>query len=186
MTPKDSPLFKMAGLPQSIRKREGKLVEFDAAKIVNAMQRARAATGEFERAALEPVAERVLADLATLPAGSVPDIERIQDSVELALLAAGYFRTARAYIAYREQHRRLREDSRTAVDVESSINEYLERRDWRVNANANQGYSLGGLILNVSGKVVANYWLNHVYAPEAGRAPVGNGSWGGATSKIWT
>src|SRR5487761_2669832 len=168
--PLDSPLFKMAGLPQSIRKREGKLVAFDAAKIVNAMQRARAATGEFERAALEPVAERVLADIATLPAGSVPDIERIQDSVELALIKAGYYRTARAYIAYREQHRRLREDSRTAVDVESSINEYLEKRDWRVNANANQGYSLGGLILNVSGKVVANYWLNHVYAPEAVRA----------------
>src|SRR5487761_2705669 len=168
--PLDSPLFKMAGLPQSIRKREGKLVAFDAAKIVNAMQRARAATGEFERAALEPVAERVLADIATLPAGSVPDIERIQDSVELALIKAGYYRTARAYIAYREQHRRLREDSRTAVDVESSINEYLEKRDWRVNANANQGYSLGGLILNVSGKVVANYWLNHVYAPEAGHA----------------
>src|SRR5665811_1041666 len=168
--PINSPLFKSAGLPQSIRKREGKMVAFDAAKIVNAMQRARAATGEFERAALEPVAERVLADIATLPAGSVPDIERIQDSVELALLGAGFYRTARAYIAYREQHRRLREDSRTAVDVESSINEYLERRDWRVNANANQGYSLGGLILNVSGKVVANYWLNHVYAPEAGRA----------------
>jgi anaerobic ribonucleoside-triphosphate reductase len=168
--PIDSPLFKLAGLPQSVRKREGKLVAFDAAKIVNAMQRARAATGEFERAALEPVAERVLADIAALPAGGVPDIERIQDSVELALLGAGYYRTARAYIAYREQHRRLREDSRTAVDVETSINEYLERRDWRVNANANQGYSLGGLILNVSGKVVANYWLNHVYAPEAGRA----------------
>src|SRR5512146_3140340 len=166
----DSPLFKLARLPQSIRKRDGKLVAFDAAKIVNAMQRARAATGEFDAAALDPVAEHVLADIAALPAGSVPDIERIQDSVEMALLQAGYYRTARAYIAYREQHRRLREDSRTAVDVESSINEYLERRDWRVNANANQGYSLGGLILNVSGKVVANYWLNHVYAPEAGRA----------------
>src|SRR5487761_1988363 len=171
--PLDSPLFKMAGLPQSIRKREGKLVAFDAAKIVNAMQRARAATGEFEHAALEPVAERVLADIATLPAGSVPDIERIQDSVELALIKAGYYRTARAYIAYREQHRRLREDSRTAVDVESSINEYLEKRDWRVNANANQGYSLGGLILNVSGKIVANYWLNHVGPPRHLSSAVG-------------
>jgi len=168
--PPNSPLFDLAGLPQSVRKRDGKLVAFDAAKIVRAMQRARAATGEFDAAALDPIAEHVLADIAALPAGSVPDIERIQDSVEMALLKAGYYRTARAYIAYREQHRRLREDSRTAVDVESSINEYLERRDWRVNANANQGYSLGGLILNVSGKVVANYWLNHVYAPEAGRA----------------
>jgi len=57
-----------------------------------------------------------------------------------------------------------------AIDVASSVNEYLERADWRVNANANQGYSLGGLILNVSGKVVANYWLSHVYPPEVGEA----------------
>ncbi len=57
-----------------------------------------------------------------------------------------------------------------AVDVASSINEYLDRADWRVNANANQGYSLGGLILNTSGKVVANYWLSHVYSPVIGEA----------------
>ena len=56
------------------------------------------------------------------------------------------------------------------ISVESSIEEYLDRRDWRVNANANQGYSLGGLILNTAGKVIANYWLSHVYAPEAGEA----------------
>jgi ribonucleoside-triphosphate reductase len=56
------------------------------------------------------------------------------------------------------------------VDVATSIDEYLQRQDWRVNANANQGYSLGGLILNVSGKMIANYWLNHVYVPEVGRA----------------
>src|SRR3990170_4387633 len=77
---------------------------------------------------------------------------------------------ARAYIVYREQHNRLREDRRTVVDVDASMNEYLERQDWRVNANANQGYSLGGLILNVAGKVTANYWLSHVYPPEVGRA----------------
>ena len=59
---------------------------------------------------------------------------------------------------------------RGQVDVAASINEYLERRDWRVNANANQGYSLGGLILNVSGKVIANYWLDQVYPPEVGAA----------------
>ena len=60
--------------------------------------------------------------------------------------------------------------SKSWVDVESSINEYLNQSDWRVNANANQGYSLGGLILNVSGKVVANYWLNYIYPQEIGRA----------------
>jgi len=99
-----------------------------------------------------------------------PHIEQVQDVVEQVLISANHFATARAYIVYREQRTRLRSDQRTLVDVASSMNEYLDRADWRVNANANQGYSLGGLILNVSGKVVANYWLSHVYAPEIGLA----------------
>jgi ribonucleoside-triphosphate reductase len=57
-----------------------------------------------------------------------------------------------------------------SVDVARAVDEYLDRSDWRVNANANQGYSLGGLILNLSGKLVANYWLSHVYAPAVGQA----------------
>ncbi|HEX7804919.1 MAG TPA: ribonucleoside triphosphate reductase [Cellulomonas sp.] len=61
-------------------------------------------------------------------------------------------------------------DNMPVVEVGTSIDEYLDRSDWRVNANANQGYSLGGMILNTAGKVVANYWLSHVYAPEIGRA----------------
>ncbi|MFC6672018.1 ribonucleoside triphosphate reductase [Marinobacterium aestuariivivens] len=57
-----------------------------------------------------------------------------------------------------------------SVEVRSAVDEYLERSDWRVQANANQGYSLGGLILNISGKLIANYWLNEVYSPEIGHA----------------
>ncbi|PRY73099.1 ribonucleoside triphosphate reductase [Halomonas ventosae] len=49
------------------------------------------------------------------------------------------------------------------IDVATTVNEYLSRADWRVSANANQGYSLGGLILNASGKLIANYWLDEVY-----------------------
>ncbi len=56
------------------------------------------------------------------------------------------------------------------VEVGNTMEEYLHRRDWRINANANQGYSLGGLILNVAGKVVANYWLSHIYPAEVGQA----------------
>lgn len=56
------------------------------------------------------------------------------------------------------------------VEVKSTIEEYLHRTDWRVNANANQGYSLGGMILNTSGKLIANYWLNEIYPQEAGQA----------------
>ncbi|PXX96757.1 ribonucleoside triphosphate reductase [Halomonas sp. LBP4] len=54
--------------------------------------------------------------------------------------------------------------------VAATVDEYLERTDWRVHANANQGYSLGGLILNVSGKLIANYWLDEVYPAAVGEA----------------
>lgn len=59
---------------------------------------------------------------------------------------------------------------RPSVDAIATITEYLDRSDWRVNANANQGYSLGGMMLNTSGKVVANYWLSQVYPAVAGQA----------------
>lgn len=56
------------------------------------------------------------------------------------------------------------------IDVKSTIEEYMYQTDWRVKANANQSYSVGGMILNTVGKVVANYWLNEVYPKEAGEA----------------
>lgn len=58
----------------------------------------------------------------------------------------------------------------TSIDVQSTLDEYLERADWRIHANANQDYSLGGMVLNTSGKVTANYWLNHVFSSAAGQA----------------
>jgi anaerobic ribonucleoside-triphosphate reductase len=54
--------------------------------------------------------------------------------------------------------------------MSQSITEYLDRTDWRVNANANQGYSLGGLILNTFGKTMANYWLDDIYTKEISQA----------------
>jgi ribonucleoside-triphosphate reductase (formate) len=162
--------FSTAALPAQVLKRDGQRVPFDSRKIEAALERAGGATGEFggdEAALLTAMALKVLAYRF---AGQAPAIEQIQDVVEQTLIAANHLKTARAYIVYREQHARLRQDSKTLVDVEASINEYLTRADWRVNANANQGYSLGGLILNVAGKVTANYWLSHVYSPEIGQA----------------
>ncbi|MDD5304812.1 MAG: ribonucleoside triphosphate reductase [Elusimicrobia bacterium] len=155
---------------RSVNKRDGSCVEFDAAKIRSAIARAGAASGEFGDADAGPLTDKVVKVLARRTGAGVLTIERIQDVVEQVLISADHFKTARAYIVYREQHRKMRRDRRTVVDVESSINEYVNRLDWRINANANQGYSLGGLVLNVSGKVVANYWLNHVYSPEMGEA----------------
>ncbi len=153
-----------------VRKRDGRRVPFDANKIRNAIAKAGMATGEFEQFEAELLTVQVIKVLTHSHRGGIPNIEQIQDIVEHVLITSNHFKTARAYIIYREQHTKLREDRKTLIDVFSSVNEYLDRMDWRINANANQGYSLGGLILNVSGKVIANYWLNHVYSPEAGDA----------------
>ena len=157
--------------PARIRRRDGGLVAFDDERIRSAIRRAGAATGEFDGAEAARLTRQVVRVLAHCHhADGVPDVERIQDVVEQTLIAADHLQTARAYISYRDSHRRLRQDRRTWVDAATSINEYLERADWRVSANANQGYSLGGLILNTSGKMIANYWLSHVYPPEVGDA----------------
>ncbi|OGB24933.1 MAG: ribonucleoside triphosphate reductase [Burkholderiales bacterium RIFCSPLOWO2_02_FULL_57_36] len=156
-------------LPRII-KRDGSIAPFDGCKIESALVRAGQATGEYGNMEAQALTRRVLSQRIPLLNEIAPDIEQIQDTVEMVLFESGYRKTLRAYIVYREQHKKLRSDRKTLVDVESSINEYLDQLDWRVNANANQGYSLGGLILNVSGKVIANYWLNHVYPPEVGDA----------------
>ena len=151
-------------------KRDGSVKDFDANKIVAAIAKAGKATGEFDESrAARITEERVLPSLIALNLVT-PHIEQVRDAVERALFEEGFFKTLRAYIVYREQRQKARDARQSWVNVESSINEYLQQLDWRVNANANQGYSLGGLILNVSGKVVANYWLNYIYPAEIGRA----------------
>ena len=153
--------------PQRLCKRDGSVVAFDLGKIAQAIAAAGEACGEFDRALAGQLADAVLARLLDAPE---VDVEQVQDRVERVLMEAGFYQTARAYIVYRERHGRLRRDRKALVDVAASMNEYLSREDWRVRANANQGYSLGGLILNVSGKVTANYWLDEVYSEAIGKA----------------
>jgi len=166
-----TPATSLATLPTRVTKRDGEQVVFDASKIESAIARAGQATGEFGEMEAQLLTAQVVKVLAhRYGEGRSPDIEGIQDVVEQTLISANHFETARSYIVYREQRAKLRADRRTLVDVTSSINEYLDRSDWRVAANANQGYSLGGLILNTSGKMIANYWLSHVYPPQVGEA----------------
>lgn len=160
----------MSIMSEHLVKRDGSVKPFDAAKITAAIAKAGKATGEFgEKRAQEMCETLVIPKIKSLNLVT-PNIEQVQDAVEHALFDSGYFATLRAYIVYREQRAKSRDAKKSWVNVESSINEYLDQLDWRVNANANQGYSLGGLILNVSGKVVANYWLNYIYTPEIGAA----------------
>ncbi|MGB4833782.1 MAG: ribonucleoside triphosphate reductase [Candidatus Moraniibacteriota bacterium] len=157
------PLYK-------IQKRNGAIVDFEPGKIEQAIHKALAAvrTPDADQAKILAV------DVATLAEEryeeKIPSVEDIQDIVEETLIRYDYADVAKAYILYREKRREVREDRNVVVEVEKTIQEYLDKLDWRVNENANQGYSLGGMILNTSGKVIANYWLSHIYPKAVGDA----------------
>ncbi|WP_018624973.1 ribonucleoside triphosphate reductase [Kangiella aquimarina] len=160
-----------APMPLKIVKRDLTEAKFERAKIYEAILKAGKASGEFEADIADKMTRQVIDVLSFRFTNlTVPTVEQVQDIVEHCLAVNRYFATAKAYILYREKHKQIRENKRTLLDITSSVEEYLSGSDWRVKANANQGYSLGGLILNVSGKVIANYWLNHIYEPEIGQA----------------
>lgn len=58
----------------------------------------------------------------------------------------------------------------TLINCTDTVNEYVNREDWRIKSNANTGYSAAGLVNNLAGKVIANWWLDEVYSPAEGMA----------------
>ena len=148
-------------------KRNGDRLPFDKVRIEKAIVKAASATGEFNGRTSGAITERVCQCIVN--SGRFVNeitVEQIQDLVEMSLISSEYFKTARAYIVYREKRATVRQTRSVAVEVSKTIDEYLSRSDWRVKANANQDYSLGGMILNTAGKIIANYWLNYVYPQE--------------------
>lgn len=154
----------------SIIKRDGSVEPFNPEKIVIAISKAGSATGEFDTQVSKELVQSMVLPRINAKKGRAVSVEDVQDIVENVLFDTAFEKTYKAYAIYRNEHTKARERQKVAVDVESSVNEYINQDDWRVRANANQGYSLGGMILNVSGKVTANYWLNSVYPKEIGLA----------------
>ncbi|MBP7898592.1 ribonucleoside triphosphate reductase [Candidatus Gracilibacteria bacterium] len=153
-----------------IQKRNGAIVDFESKKIHQALRKAAEAVGEKDPLIVETLLKEVLLELEERYSDQIPAVEEVQDIVESVLIRYDYAEIAKAYILYREKRREARADKNVVVEVEKTITEYLNRADWRVNANSNQGYSLGGLILNTAGNVIANYWLSHIYPKNVGEA----------------
>ncbi|RKY38904.1 MAG: ribonucleoside triphosphate reductase [Candidatus Omnitrophota bacterium] len=147
-----------------IRKRDGRIVKFDAQKITEAIKKAGLATGEFGREEAEKLTVKVLNLAQSIVGDRTPTVEQIQDIVEEVLLSSPYRKTARAYIIYREQHARIREITAKAnVDL---MDQYLNKIDWQVNENSNMTFSLQGLNNYISSELSKVYWLNKIYPPE--------------------
>ena len=153
---------------KSIKKRDGRTAKFDRKKIEKAIERAGLETGEFDAAQAVELTDKVLGVLETRNQKRLPSVEDIQDIVEDALIDSKFKKTAKAYIIYRDQHKKLREITSNAhVDL---IDKYLENLDWKVNENSNMGYSLQGLNNYVSAEITKTYWLDKIYTSKIGQA----------------
>jgi anaerobic ribonucleoside-triphosphate reductase len=150
---------------EHIRKRSGQVVPFDQKKITNAIWAAVQAVGGKDRERAQCLSDEVARALRRKYDGGVPSVEHVQDIVEKTLIENGHAKTAKAYILYREQHKNIREVTRLLRDI-TIIDDYLEEMDWRVRENSNMTYSLQGLNVHITQKVVCNYWLNSVYPKE--------------------
>ncbi|NCU38054.1 ribonucleoside triphosphate reductase [Candidatus Saccharibacteria bacterium] len=150
-----------------IKKRDGRIVKFNQQKIMSAIERAGLEVGEFAEAEASALTAQVIVHAEKELPTKTPTVEQIQDIVEEVLLNSRYKATAKAYIIYRDQHKKIREIADgTHIDL---IDQYLARLDWRVNENSNMDYSLQGLNNYISSEVSKTYWLNKIYSPEIGK-----------------
>jgi ribonucleoside-triphosphate reductase (formate) len=149
-----------------VKKRDESIVLFNKDKITNAIFRAATAVGGKDKDMARELADQVEFKVQDTFKDEVPHVEDVQDLIEDVLIDNRHSQTAKAYIKYRQQRAQVRETKKTILDVDKTMQEYLGRLDWRVNENSNVGFSLGGLILYISGKITANYWLNNIYSPE--------------------
>ena len=155
---------------QKIKKRDGRVVPFNREKITGAIWSAVQAVGGKDKKRAEQLSDEVLKLLKRkYDNGSIPSVEHVQDLVEKVLIEKGHARTAKAYILYREQHKNIREVSRLLRDI-AIVDDYLEEMDWRVRENSNMTYSLQGLNVHITQKVICNYWLNSIYPREVREA----------------
>lgn len=150
-----------------VRKRDGRIVDFDAERIRLAAEKALKASGIENEKLSKTICKDVLKSLeGETPEDGTPDIELIQDLVERAFIKRGLSKTAKLYILYRAQHDKLRDDKQLMMDVYGLVASYIDMNDWRVNENSNAGYSYASLLNHVSGSVVANYSLTNMYTTE--------------------
>lgn len=149
-----------------IQKRNGDIVDFDIFKIENAIFAAAKSVGGDNREYASKLAKMVEGILNEAYGSSIPTVEDIQDIVEKVLIEEGHAKTAKAYILYRMKHEELRDVKNLFMDAESLVDEYVSLDDWRVNENANMGFSLQGLNNHIVESITKKYWLNKIYRKE--------------------
>ncbi len=153
-----------------VLKRDGTAQEFQAFKIEDAIKKAfKSENITYDRTVFLNILDKIKYK-------RVAAVEDIQDLIEHELYKARYFDVMKSFMQYRLIHKMQREhvfglnEDTTFINCTQTIEEYIDKIDWRINANSNTGYSNAGLVNNSAGKIIANYWLDKIYSKEEGYA----------------
>ncbi|WP_053955526.1 ribonucleoside triphosphate reductase [Inediibacterium massiliense] len=149
-----------------VQKRNGEIVDFDSSKIKFAIFAAAKSVGGKDEMVAARLSKIVVDIIHETYGASIPSVEDVQDIVEKVLIEEGHAKTSKAYILYRKKHEEIREVKNLFMDAERMIEEYVNLEDWRVNENANMGFSLQGLNNHIVESITKKYWLNKIYRKE--------------------
>jgi len=150
-----------------VQKRDGSIADFDQGRITDAIFKALTATNQGDGKKSVKLSEKVLKFInRRFKLNEIPQVEQIQDIVEEVLILEGLVETARAYILYREQRRRIREAVTVFDETTEKVDKYIQELDWQVRENANMTYSLQGLNQYTISAISKKYWLNKIYPKE--------------------
>ena len=145
----------------NVVKRNGSLVVFDQDKIKKAIGKAFIETND-DVARLNNLVE-LITETVHFKFNTDPSVEDVQDIIECTLMNEGFDKAAKAYILYRHERARFRTNNGKFFDAVEMVDKYLNESDWRVNENANMGYSLQGLNNYIVSNISSLYWLNKIY-----------------------
>lgn len=150
---------------ESIRKRNGETVAFDSNKIKEAMHKANIAVAD-EKISAQALVELTQQVVASIPAGEIPSVEQVQDLVEEQLIAAGYGKTAKAYILYRAEHAKIRQSEADLMDIYKELTfSYAKDADIkRENANIDADTAMGTMLKY--GSEGSKYFIDNYILPK--------------------
>lgn len=160
---------------ERITKRDGTAVPFEPYKIKGAITKAFiSARGSDDEDLMDRLTKAVVrllkVSLKDKPEDTIINVEEVQDAVETILIKYNLPKVAKEYILFRDCHNKIRKTKDVMINAQTLVGDYIDKLDWRVNENANSGYSYASMLNHISGSVVANYTLSNIYPDRIAKA----------------